>query len=748
MSLSAIFWPSLLPLEFLIPGVVIALILLYLRNYILLGAICAAIWLSGFTELLLDYQYDSKSKYINAKAEIISLVSQNSDFLSADIRIIKSSLIAYPYQYLRIYWRTEQDIKVGDKYLFSLRPKSVTSVSNEGGFNQQKNLLSKHVIGKANVVEAKQLSSSQSLRAYLIEELIQQTKPLSNRDLLLALLMGERQAFTEQRWQALRSSGTGHLVAISGLHLSVISVWCFLLTIMVLSWLTPSQGLRNLKIAIVLTCASALFYAYLAGFAIATQRALIMLLTVMVLTLWKRVSSPWERLLIALFVVILLDPLAILSAGLWLSFGALSIILLCINRVISDEQVTGVNGVVSKFKIFIMIQLGLSFGLGLLGSLFFGGLSFHSVWVNLLAVPWFSLVVIPFAFIGFLVWWIGQTLGFQFDFGLQLTNWLLEPFSILVNQVVHLPLSWIHIQPSWVIATAYLFLAVTLAFLINQKKKYWIAVILSLPLILQVLSSNRTNETEWKMHVLDVGQGLAIVLEKQGKVLLYDTGAKYGQDFSYAKTVVIPFLESKGLTDVDYIVVSHGDNDHAGGLGVIRNRFADAQLIGDIKNSDLPCDLGLITWQQLSLEFLWPLKPEKGNNGSCVIRVSDTHNSLLLAGDIEKEAEYSLVNLNKHLQSDVLIVPHHGSRTSSTHEFINSVNPKLAIFTAGYQNRYGFPKPDVVSRYTNIGAEKLQTGIEGQISVVFSASAIKTRTYRRTIAPYWYNQLFNFGEFR
>ncbi|WP_133406581.1 DNA internalization-related competence protein ComEC/Rec2 [Parashewanella tropica] len=747
-SLSAIFWPSLLPYEFLIPGVVIALITLYLRNYILLGAICAALWLSCFTELLLNYQYDPKSKRISTRAEIISLVSQNSDFLSADIRLIKPSLISYPQQYLRVYWRTDQKIEVGEQYIFNLKPKSVTSVANEGGFNQQKNLLSKHIIGKANVVEAKLLKNTNSLRASLLSRLTKQTESLSNRDLLLALLVGERKDFSEQRWQALRSSGTGHLVAISGLHLSVISVWCFLLCMIVLSWLTPSQGLRNLRVAIVVTCVCASFYAYLAGFAIATQRALLMLLVVMALTSWHKVSSPWERLLIALFVVLVIDPLAILGAGLWLSFGALSIILLCISRFKMVDELHDLKGVISKLRMFVVIQLGLSLGLGMIGSLFFGGFSIHSIWVNLIAVPWFSIVVIPCAFLSFIVWWIGESLGYDFGFGLQLTNWFLQPFSVMADQVVYLPLSWVNISPTLVRTSVYLVFAIALFYLVAPRRKYFWSVILSLPFVLQIFSMSWKNHAEWKMHVLDVGQGLAIVIEKQGRALIYDTGAKYGQNFSYAKTVILPFLDAKGLTQIDYIIVSHGDNDHAGGLNVVQKNYPAAKLMGNVEGTDSPCNIKDITWQQLSIEVLWPLKPEKGNNGSCVVRISDSNSNLLLAGDIEKAAEYSLVNMKVLTKSEVLVVPHHGSRTSSTHEFIHQVHPQLAIFAAGFRNRYGFPKQEVVKRYEHVGADMLQTGIEGQITVVFSANDIKTRTYRQTIAPYWYNQLFNFGEFR
>lgn len=255
---------------------------------------------------------------------------------------------------------------------------------------------------------------------------------------------------------------------------------------------------------------------------------------------------------------------------------------------------------------------------------------------------------------------------------------------------------------------------------------------------------------QWTLHLLDVGQGLAVVIEQDRRALIYDTGAAFGEDFSYSERVIIPFLSSKGLALVDYIVVSHGDNDHAGGAEVLSKAYPRANWITDVAHLEgMPCLPQQIQWQQLRLSFISPQTAKGGNNASCVLRIDDGVHSLLLSGDIEKETEAVLIEQalkGAELKSQVLIAPHHGSRTSSTTAFIDAVAPELVLFPAGLNNRYGFPKPDVVARYQARNIEYFTTGREGQISVSFAAGRLEVKTYRRDLAPFWYNRLFRFGD--
>lgn len=261
----------------------------------------------------------------------------------------------------------------------------------------------------------------------------------------------------------------------------------------------------------------------------------------------------------------------------------------------------------------------------------------------------------------------------------------------------------------------------------------------------------------WTMHLLDVGQGLTVVIEKNGRGFIYDTGAAFGDDFSYAERVILPFLKAKGIQEIDYIVISHSDNDHAGGAPVLMEAYPKALVITDVAGfSGQDCRPRQIQWQGLRLNLLSPPQVLAGNNGSCVVRIDDGLQSLLLTGDIEKQTEAALLrselsvsgdlsDLNE-LQSDVLVAPHHGSKTSSTEDFIDAVAPKLVLFPAGFANRYGFPKTTVVERYRRREIRSLTTGTEGQISVIFQQSELEVKTYRGDLAPFWYNSLFRFGD--
>jgi competence protein ComEC len=241
-----------------------------------------------------------------------------------------------------------------------------------------------------------------------------------------------------------------------------------------------------------------------------------------------------------------------------------------------------------------------------------------------------------------------------------------------------------------------------------------------------------------------------VVVEKDDRALIYDTGAAFGDDFSYSDRVIIPFLNTRGLTDIDFIVISHGDNDHAGGAQVLAKAYPQATWITDVDHLNAqPCLPQQIDWQQLTLHFISPQTQAGGNNASCVLRIDDGQQSLLLSGDIEKETESILIERVQAgfiLKSQVLIAPHHGSRTSSTLAFIEKVAPELVLFPAGLNNRYGFPKADVVARYQALQINHLTTGIEGQISVTFEQGRLDVKTYRQDLAPFWYNRLFRFGD--
>ena len=756
--LSAMLWPSLPPITYL-PYFCFGALILFKKAPSLSGTLFAMFWLTGFCLVLSRQDLPLSQKPIQVRGEIISLVSQNSDWVSFDIVVDKPNLILGPRAKLRLTWQSDAALRVGQVWDFTFMPKSISSVLNQGGYNEQKQLISQHIVGKGRVIHATRHVEYFSLRNHLITQLTPKLSGLMQGDILLALILGDKQLISQTKWQALRQTGTGHLVAISGLHLSVVTAWVYACALFLLTRFASHPSRRNLVLALMLAGVSALFYSYLAGFAVSTQRALVMILLVMLLSLLRRYSSAWDRLLFALFVVLFIDPLACLSAGFWLSFCALAIILYTLESAKVAQSIDSKATFLAKSRVrliqFWSIQWRLSLILGLVQAIFFGGVSLHSLWMNMLVVPWFSLLVIPLSMLAFIVWWLGDLLGLLWMAPFQLADLTLIPFGKLLEVSDDLPGHWHSVSDAALGLGLCMLVALTLWRYVPYRRQYWqwhlVIGLLCLPLILSVFLRVTASKTaQWTLHLLDVGQGLAAVVEKDNRALVYDTGAAFGEDFSYSERVIIPFLNTRGLADIDFIVISHGDNDHAGGAQVLAKAYPQANWITDVDHlNGQPCLPQQIEWQQLTLRFISPQTQSGGNNASCVLRIDDGQQSLLLSGDIEKETESVLIERAQAgftLKSQVLIAPHHGSRTSSTQAFIDSVAPALVLFPAGLNNRYGFPKEDVVERYQARQIRHLTTGMEGQISVTFEHGTFEVKTYRRDFAPFWYNRLFRFGD--
>ncbi|MBB1439534.1 DNA internalization-related competence protein ComEC/Rec2, partial [Shewanella sp. SG41-4] len=711
-------------------------------------------------------------------------------------------------RYYRLTWQKPDKIVVGQIWQFTAKVKGISSIQNQGGFNQQKYFISQHIVAKGRVKQAELLSHNGSMRQQIMETLPPILVTFSQGDILQALIFGDKSALTSQRWQQLRQTGAGHLVAISGLHLAVVFGLFYGMLIGVSRYAFSWQHLGKIQLAMLFAAVFTLGYGYLSGFAIATQRALLMMFLLLIFSFIKQFSHHWDRLVYALFFVLLIDPFASLGAGLWLSFGALVIILLSVKsdsvdqpsslgaadviysidvheRTLTDKCIQKATDLKDKvlhgLRLLWSIQWRLALLLGILQGILFGGIAPHSIWLNMLFVPWFSLVVIPLTLLSFCIWLmvlcIFLLLGIDIaslqsvsSMIFQWANLSLEPFAWLLQLSDHLPFKQLVLTEQELAGGVFFILALTMlmlrGYLPRQRKWVYsvVVAVLMLPIIMsklvthEILSSPSSSlgSTSWQLHVIDVAQGMAVVLQQGQHGIIYDTGAAYGE-FSYAQRAILPLLASKGIRYIDYIVVSHDDNDHAGGLNVLVEQFPQATLIADFLPSDSAliespraaqtCE-GELPWRGIQLNFIPNLLSANSNdnNSSCVVKLFDGQSSVLLTGDIESQREQALLAVNADIQADILLVPHHGSRTSSTPAFIDSVNPKLAIFTAGFSNQYGFPKPDIVARYQQQGSKIIQTGHVGQISINFTDKDYKVTSYRQQIAPFWYNSLFRFGE--
>lgn len=794
-SISSLLWPNLLSNLWAMLTLLMAVVVVK-RAPILSGCLFSLGWLSLFFTQMLTLPSTSTNGEIVVRAEIISLVNQNSDWISMDIRLLDAKILQHPSQKMRVSWQKPDKIQVGEQWQFTLKPKSITSVLNQGGFNSQRYFLNRHIIAKGRVITAHKLGESSSLRQELLAFAQPILRTLSQGDLIQALQFGDKSAIGSERWQALRLSGTGHLVSISGLHLTVVAMWSFGLCFLILKYLSISHGMRNWFIATVVMVLACIGYAALSGFALPTTRALIMLLVLTILGIIKRYSQPYERLLWALFLVLLVDPASLLGAGFWLSFAAISIIFSMYYLLPAShdaDQLTSLNPSDKKphhwrarltdaAKRLWAIQWRLTVLMSVLQGILFGGVAPYSLLVNLLLVPYFSLVIIPACFAllamtlvvfsgsnfisglangeqGFAMPHLANPVEVSYTAAESAVYWparvidvLLVPVDYLYQQLLALPGAWWSISEVQSAALIFCLVGVIVLFVVKTWRWRTLALALQLPLAVSLLMPIvPTDKSDWQLHMLDVGQGLSLVVQSGSRAIVYDTGAAFGQ-FSYAERSLLPFLAARGISEVDYLIVSHDDNDHAGGVEQVSVRYPDLHLISDSHaNSDFhssDCRPRTIYWQQLSLLFLLPIKRRAGNNGSCVLLLSDGQYTVLFTGDIEASSERQLMKRYPHLTADVLVVPHHGSLTSSTPEFVNQISPQLALVPAGYQNRYGLPKIAVMERYHDVDSLSYVAGEQGQVSVKFTHLGMQVKAYRSDFAPFWYNSLFEFGEIK
>jgi competence protein ComEC len=559
---------------------------------------------------------------------------------------------------------------------------------------------------------------------------------------IAALAIGDERAIPTEQWRLFNRTGIGHLISISGLHVT------FFATLIgaVVFWLwRRSQDLTLLlparKAAAAGGALAAFGYVLLAGFQVPAQRTLYML-TVAAIGLWLgRPGSASVVWLWALAVVLALDPWAMLAPGFWLSFGAVGVLLY-----------TGVGriGNGSALRTAARAQWAVTLGLVPLMLMLFQQISLVSPFANAVAIPAVTFVVVPLTLASIVLPWDALLIAAHSVFA-----WLaafLEVLSALPAAIWQQ-----HAPPAWAVVAGLLGVLWLLAprgvpgrFL----GAAWLApLLLVVPLV--------PPPGAFRVVVLDVGQGLAVLVQTHAHALLYDAGPRYNESADAGNRIIAPVLRSGGITRLDGMIVSHQDSDHSGGalslmetvpIGWLSSSLPEQSAIVRARASRgeawLRCAAGQRwIWDGVAFAILHPVGPSyanpklKTNDLSCVLRVSGVAGSALLTGDIEMRTETDLIRRDAAaLRSDLLIVPHHGSRTSSSAEFIAAVAPRIAVFTPGYRNRFGHPRPEVVERYAGSGIAIHRTDYEGALSFEFEAdSALAASAQRDRVRRYWYD---------
>jgi competence protein ComEC len=559
---------------------------------------------------------------------------------------------------------------------------------------------------------------------------------------LQGLAIGDTQAMRTDQWRVFAATGTTHLMAISGLHIGMIAMaaaWC---GGFVARWRRAQAfGLTAVHGQVVAGLSAALIYSVLAGLSVPTQRTLIMLCIYFALRWWRRTLAFGQSLSLALIAVLLIDPFAPLAVGAWLSFVAVVVIVMAMFGRVGRE------GIVANFT---RVQLAVTIGLVPLLLACFGNLSLLSPLANAVAVPLFTLLVVPSVLIGTLAAVVHTPLGAMvFKLPAMLLNGSWPMFQWLADQAISV---WYAPQPSWPV-----FVALLGGVLLLLAPGIWpvrlAGLLLCLPIVVHRPSTPPLGSFD--LTVLDVGQGLATVVRTHSHVLLYDTGPSFQSGRSAAELAVLPFLRHQGVRTLDMLMVSHGDQDHSGGLQAVltampvRTLALGASVGSSVSPSvagaparKIGCKRGQQwTWDGVLFTVLHPAMPIDAaavgrNDSSCVVLIHGHDGSALLTGDIELDAERELLDRGmSHVE--VVVAPHHGSRTSSSSLFVAALRPDVTIFSTGYRNRWQLPRGDVVERWKQAGARTYDTSAGGAISATFVAGKVQVREQRHTRRRYW-----------
>jgi competence protein ComEC len=587
---------------------------------------------------------------------------------------------------------------------------------------------------------------------------------------IVALVVGDQRGIDQSDWKVFTNTGIGHLVSISGLHITMVAGLFALIafTLWRHSFFTRAQLpllLPAQKVAALVGAAVALLYVLLAGFGVPAQRTLYMLIVVAVALWLNRIASVSHVLCTALGVVVLLDPWAVLWPGFWLSFGAVAVILYStVGRTTlrsarrvqgaedtSHEARPGQTAVVrcwAALRVGAHTQYAVTLGLVPLTMLLFAQVSVISPLANAVAIPLISLVVTPLALVGSM---LPLTLA-SFVLGLahSIVEWLticLQWFSGLRYAVWRAPT-----PPLWLFCWA---MSGTLWLLAPRG---WPVRWLGLATWIPLLAAEPSHPEPGRMTVtaFDVGQGMALLIETSHHRLLYDTGPSYGPEINAGNRVILPYLRARGIPSLDGMIVSHSDVDHSGGALSVLDGLPVDWVLGSLQPNhpimaaarrQVQCAAGQAwTWDGVRFEILHPLAASyadntlKPNARGCTLKITAGGKSMLLAGDIEALQESQLVSRDRErLRADVLLVPHHGSGTSSTPVFLEAVSPQTAVFQVGYRNRYQHPKKEVYDRYGALHIQRLRTDQSGALTFDFGET-IDIASYRETHARYWYGR--------
>jgi competence protein ComEC len=657
---------------------------------------------------------------------------------------------------IRLRWYDAPELpKLGETWRLQLRLRRPRGLANDTGFDYELWLARQNIGGTGYVVADNAnaraagfvMDRRSVLRQRLVDRIVEVTGDGDASAVLLAITVGARHLISQEQWERYAASGTSHLMAISGLHIGLAAVGAWLLGRMIFPAFCRSANIRDLAAvtAVVAACA----YAEISGFEIPARRAMLMTLLVMVAFVLRRQISSDKVIAASCLVVFASDPLAIHAPGFKLSFGAVAILLWTARQRFYDRgagRASGARTIITGIKRLSALQLTLLFGLFPMTVLIFGRVSWVAPAVNLLVLPLFNMVTVPAALLGLL---LGGPLAFSGDLllrlawhSVRLTLWLIDAAS-----------DWPPASAQVAAATGAMLFVVLLTAVWAAAPPGFpgrkLAFLAAVSALLHKPPAPPSGCVD--LIALEVGQGLSVVLRTPRRTLIFDTGPSFRGGSDLGQLVLVPWLKSAGLTEVDLLVVSHSDDDHSGGAvslleAVDVKQIMAGEPLGRIDRPQLRCRNGQ-AWLWDGIRFsvmhpgLYPLQSD--NNASCVLEVSAGTYRILLTGDIESPVENHLARIGALTPADIVVVPHHGSRTSSGAAFVRALRPPVAIVSTGYRNRWGFPKGEVVERWQEAGARVMNTATSGAIHYrVCADSGVHLQSeLRKRMQRYWHDRM-------
>lgn len=644
---------------------------------------------------------------------------------------------------LQLAWYEAEALpRVGESWQVLVRLKRRNGFSNPGGFDYEAHLF-RNGVGATGYVRTdtrnRRIETAGSRRLidqarHFIADRMASAVGSDARMLgvLQGLAIGDTRQMTTEQWSVFAATGTTHLMAISGLHISMLAaIAAWLGGAIVRSRGAQARGWCAVHGQAIAGSAAAIGYSLMAGFSIPTQRTALMLCIYFTARWCRRDIQVSHALGLALVGVLLVDPFAPLAVGAWLSFGAVAILVLALS---GRLQRSGAG------QSFARAQIAMTIGLLPLLLAAFGAMSLVGPFANAVAIPTFTFLVVPLVLLGALLAAVSPVLG---TLPLELAT------AVLV--LLWTPLEWLAAQPFalWYFPLAHplsLF-AMCLGALACVLPLIWPIRLLGLACSAHIffVPGSTPAHGDFEVGVLDVGQGLSVVVRTEHHTLVYDAGPAFQSGRDAASLAVLPYLRARGIREIDLLMVSHGDLDHRGGLesllegSRVKRISLGPSVAASIPNAHVCARGDAWVWDGVRFDVLHPADEfaASDNDSSCVLRIASRAGSALLTGDVEASGEGAILRSGVP-PTDIVVIPHHGSRTSSTGSFVAALAPKVAIVSAGYRNRWGFPKPDVVERWRQHGARIHTTARSGAIEIrVARDTPLDAREHREWNRRYW-----------